>query len=213
MLDYKDIAKRQSTNRKPGKVMPHKTVKVKNQTSTHMTKTKGPARESGRVEQKRKQQIPTTKSGFQATEPMTSRRLKQSSDKPKKIKRAVDSKSPRTGRATRVTKPVTGNIGEIKTQNKSNKIEEKRQQRKTLLRNRPTGDTTGKRTLKVEQARKSRPDKKDKSLDTSGKRTTKIEQARKAKISLQRAGGGKVGSKYFTGGMVNPSYGTDFDDR
>ena len=29
----------------------------------------------------------------------------------------------------------------------------------------------------------------------------------------QRAGGGKVGNKYFTGGMVNPSYGTDFDDR
>ena len=29
----------------------------------------------------------------------------------------------------------------------------------------------------------------------------------------QRAGGGKVGNKYFTGGMVNPSYGTEFDDR
>ena len=29
----------------------------------------------------------------------------------------------------------------------------------------------------------------------------------------KRAGGGKVGSKFFTGGMVNPSYGTDFDDR
>ena len=29
----------------------------------------------------------------------------------------------------------------------------------------------------------------------------------------KRAGGGKVGNKYFTGGMVNPSYGTEFDDR
>ena len=29
----------------------------------------------------------------------------------------------------------------------------------------------------------------------------------------KKAGGGKVGNKYFTGGMVNPSYGTDFDDR
>ena len=29
----------------------------------------------------------------------------------------------------------------------------------------------------------------------------------------KKAGGGKVGSKFFTGGMVNPSYGTDFDDR
>ena len=28
-----------------------------------------------------------------------------------------------------------------------------------------------------------------------------------------KAGGGKVGNKYFTGGMVNPSFGTDFDDR
>ena len=27
------------------------------------------------------------------------------------------------------------------------------------------------------------------------------------------AGGGKVGSKFFTGGSVNPSFGTDFDDR
>jgi hypothetical protein len=27
------------------------------------------------------------------------------------------------------------------------------------------------------------------------------------------AGGGKVKSKFFTGGTVNPSYGTDFDDR
>ena len=29
----------------------------------------------------------------------------------------------------------------------------------------------------------------------------------------KKAGGGKVGNKYFTGGMVNPSYGTEFDDR
>ena len=29
----------------------------------------------------------------------------------------------------------------------------------------------------------------------------------------KKAGGGKVGNKYFTGGMGNPSYGTDFDDR
>ena len=29
----------------------------------------------------------------------------------------------------------------------------------------------------------------------------------------KKTGGGKVGSKFFTGGMVNPSYGTEFDDR
>ena len=28
-----------------------------------------------------------------------------------------------------------------------------------------------------------------------------------------KAGGGKVKSKFFTGGTVNPSFGTDFDDR
>ena len=28
-----------------------------------------------------------------------------------------------------------------------------------------------------------------------------------------KAGGGKVGNKYFTGGMVSPSFGTEFDDR
>ena len=193
MIDYKDIAKRQSKK------------KESNRPTSSKVKT-------SRAVLKEKQKLAGKGLG-QAGQAFLGGMGSQIPTKTKKTKSVIESKSPRTGRATRVTKPVTGNIGEIKTQNNSNKIEEKRQQRKTLLRNRPTGDTTGKRTLKVEQARKSRPDKKDKSLDTSGKRTTKIEQARKAKISLQRAGGGKVGSKFFTGGMVNPSYGTDFDDR
>ena len=34
-----------------------------------------------------------------------------------------------------------------------------------------------------------------------------------AKEMKNISGGGKVGNKYFTGGMVKPSYGTDFDDR
>ena len=212
MIDYKDIAKRQSTNRKPGKVMPHKTVKVKNQTSTHMTKTKGPARESGRIEQKRKQQMPTTKSGFQATEPMTSRRLKQSSDKPKKTRRVADEFVRGNRKSSLNRPPVKGNVGEFKTSGET-KIEKERKRKVSFPVKNKSLNTRGKRTTKIEQARKSRPDKKNKSLDTSGKRTTKIEQARKEKISLQRAGGGKVGSKFFTGGMVNPSYGTEFDDR
>ena len=193
MIDYKDIAKKQSKK------------KENNRPTSSKVKT-------NRVVLKEKQKLAGKGLG-QAGQAFLGGMGRQTPTKTKKTKSVIESKSPRTGRATRVTKPVTGNIGEIKTQNNSNKIEEKRQQRKTLLRNRPTGDTTGKRTLKVEQARKSRPDKKNKSLDTSGKRTTKIEQARKEKISLQRAGGGKVGSKFFTGGMVNPSYGTDFDDR
>ena len=194
MIDYKDIAKRQSKKKENNRPT---SSKVKTNRAVLKEKVKLAEKGLGRPNQAFLGGM-----GKQTPKPKT-----------KKTKSVIHSKSPRTGRATRVTKPVTGNIGEIKTQNKSNKIEEKRQQRKTLLRNRPTGDTTGKRTLKIEQARKSRPDKKNKSLDTSGKRTTKIEQARKAKISLQRAGGGKVGSKFFTGGMVNPSYGTDFDDR
>ena len=34
-----------------------------------------------------------------------------------------------------------------------------------------------------------------------------------AKEMKNISGGGKVGNKYFTGGMVNPSYGGEFDDR
>jgi hypothetical protein len=34
-----------------------------------------------------------------------------------------------------------------------------------------------------------------------------------AKEMKNISGGGKVNNKYFTGGMVNPSFGTDFDDR
>jgi len=46
---------------------------------------------------------------------------------------------------------------------------------------------------------------------TSGEKLQKdIKEISKA---VTKAGGGKVGNKYFTGGMVNPSYGTDFDDR
>ena len=146
-----------------------------------------PAKESGRIEQKRKQQTPTTKSGFQATEPMTSRKLKQSSDKPKKTRRVADEFVRGNRKSSLNRPPVKGNVGEFKT----------------------SGET------KVEKERKRKVSFpiKNKSLNTRGNRTNKIEQARKAKISLQRAGGGKVGSKFFTGGMVNPSYGTDFDDR
>ena len=31
--------------------------------------------------------------------------------------------------------------------------------------------------------------------------------------AVTKAGGGKVKSKFFTGGTVNPSFGTDYDDR
>jgi len=188
MIDYKDISKKQRTSKKPGKVMPDKTVKVKNQTSTIMKKGKGePAKESGRTKQKREQQAPTTTSGFQARNPMTSRKLKQSSDKPKKIRRVADEFVRGNRKSSLNRPPVKGNVGEFKT----------------------SGET------KVEKERKRKVSfpVKNKSLDTSGKRTTKIEQARKAKLHFGKAGGGKVGSKFFTGGMVNPSYGTDFDDR
>jgi len=44
-------------------------------------------------------------------------------------------------------------------------------------------------------------------------RQNKGETKLKKRLKDKKAGGGKVGNKYFTGGMVNPSYGTDFDDR
>jgi len=176
MLNLKEKAKGRKTK---SKIKSDKNVKVKNQTSTIMKKGKGESsKESGRIEQKRKQQTPTTKTGFQATEPMTSRRLKQSSDKSKGNKPIVPSiteksvAASRTGRATRVKEPVKGNIGEIKTKNKSNKIEEKRQQRKSLLKNIGEFKTSG--PTKIQEERKKRVRQttfpvKDKSIKTSSK--------------------------------------------
>ena len=48
---------------------------------------------------------------------------------------------------------------------------------------------------------------------TSGNVLKNIVEQIPKKPRDQRAGGGKVGNKYFTGGMVNPSFGTDYDDR
>tara|TARA_R100001224_G_scaffold56039_2_gene32998 strand:- start:393 stop:833 length:441 start_codon:yes stop_codon:yes gene_type:complete len=39
-----------------------------------------------------------------------------------------------------------------------------------------------------------------------------IKEVTKA-LKDKKAGGGKVKSKFFTGGTVNPSFGTDYDDR
>ena len=43
------------------------------------------------------------------------------------------------------------------------------------------------------------------------KRAREIEKEKKKKDS--KAGGGKVKSKFFTGGTINPSFGGEFDDR
>ena len=48
---------------------------------------------------------------------------------------------------------------------------------------------------------------------TSGNVLKNIVEQIPKKPRDQRAGGGKVGNKYFTGGMVNTSFGTDYDDR
>ena len=47
---------------------------------------------------------------------------------------------------------------------------------------------------------------------TSGERASRNTRREVDKINT-KAGGGKVKSKFFTGGTVNPSFGTDFDDR
>ena len=211
MIDYKDIAKRQSKKKENNRPTSSK-VKTKTGEKFRIKEVNPFTKAVSVKEKKRKQQMPTTKSGFQATEPMTSRRLKQSSDKPKKTRRVADEFVRGNRKSSLNRPPVKGNVGEFKTSGET-KIEKERKRKVSFPVKNKSLNTRGKRTTKIEQARKSRPDKKNKSLDTSGKRTTKIEQARKEKISLQRAGGGKVGSKFFTGGMVNPSYGTDFDDR
>ena len=148
----------------------------------------------GRQISKKKQQMGMGKGkkGLGMLNVMTGQQANQPSKK--KTKRVIDSKSPRTGRATRVTKPVRENIGEFKTSKKT-KIAEV--------------DSSKRDKYKTKQAIGNRPGP----MNTAGKRTTKIEQDRKANISLKRAGGGKVGNKYFTGGTVSPSFGTDYDDR
>jgi hypothetical protein len=48
--------------------------------------------------------------------------------------------------------------------------------------------------------------------DMAIERAKELEKERKKKKD-SKAGGGKVKSKFFTGGIVNPSYGGEFDDR
>tara|TARA_B100002052_G_scaffold154472_1_gene140778 strand:- start:326 stop:709 length:384 start_codon:yes stop_codon:yes gene_type:complete len=48
----------------------------------------------------------------------------------------------------------------------------------------------------------------DRKIDTDN-----VKPKREFKGVAKRAGGGKLKSKFFTGGTVNPSFGTDFDDR
>ena len=73
----------------------------------------------------------------------------------------------------------------------------------------PTGLTsrdTNKRGLAVDKKSGFTASKRGSVLDKEIREITKA-------LKDKKAGGGKVGNKYFTGGMVNPSYGTDFDDR
>jgi hypothetical protein len=111
MLNFKERAKGRKTK---SKIKPDKTVKVKNQTSDIMSKTlkketkEDKLRKFQKIKQKTSKQNPFTSSANPSDIPIKS-----------KIKKSiVDVKSPRTGRATRTTKPVTGNIGEIKTSTK-----------------------------------------------------------------------------------------------
>ena len=111
MLNFKERAKGRKTK---SKIKPDKTVKVKNQTSDIMSKTlkketkEDKLRKFQKIKQKTSKQNPFTSSANPRDIPIKS-----------KIKKSiVDAKSPRTGRATRTTKPVKGNIGEIKTSTK-----------------------------------------------------------------------------------------------
>lgn len=111
MLNLKEKAKGRKTK---SKIIPDKTIKVKKQTSDIMSKTlkketkEDKLKKFQKIKQRTSKQNPFTSSANPSDIPIKS-----------KIKKSiVDVKSPRTGRATRTTKPVTGNIGEIKTSTK-----------------------------------------------------------------------------------------------
>lgn len=61
---------------------------------------------------------------------------------------------------------------------------------------------------KSNKIEKERIDRKQAKLKKEIKKRNKLREE-----GDRLKGGGKVGSKFFTGGMVNPSYGTEFDDR
>ena len=86
--------------------------------------------------------------------------------------------------------------------------------RKTKKETMPKTTGPGNTSSIMKQTRKPKQFKKIEQGPYRGGNVLKniVEQTPK-KPRDQRAGGGKVGNKYFTGGMVNPSYGTDFDDR
>ena len=86
--------------------------------------------------------------------------------------------------------------------------------RKTKKETMPKTTGPGNTSSIMKQTRKPKQFKKIEQGPYRGGNVLKniVEQIPK-KPRDQRAGGGKVGNKYFTGGMVNPSYGTDFDDR
>ena len=193
MIDYKKIANKRSAskpvNKKEKPVKPADMSKTSNVMSKTRKKkninrpSSGSSAQENRKFSKIKQRSKNTQNPFTSSA--------NPSDIPRKVRTSniVDDKSKRGNRKSSLNrKPVTSNIGESKT--------------------------SGSRTLKTEQARKSKLfPPKNKSLNTSGRRTTKIEQDRKANISLKRAGGGKIGSKFFTGGSIHASFGTEFDDR
>ena len=177
MLNLKERAKGRKTK---SKIMPDKTIKIEKQTSDIMSEKKDKKSGPGQRNKLKKFQKIKQKRGEKNPFVSTSKsedlyKQKQSKSKVKSIVPNITKKSvasSRTGRGTRTTKPVTGNIGEIKTQNKSNKIEEKRQQRKSLLRN--TGEFKTSGPTKIQEERKKRVRQttfpiKDKSIKTSSK--------------------------------------------
>ena len=116
MLNLKERAKGRKTK---SKIMPDKTVKTKKQTSDIMSKTlkketkEDKLRKFQKIKQRTSKQNPFTSSANPGDIPIKS---KVKSIVPNITEKSVASS--RTGRATRTKKPVTGNIGEIKTSTK-----------------------------------------------------------------------------------------------
>ena len=106
------------------------------------------------------------------------------------------------------------NIQEAIKKYKSKTPEQKAKEKKDLKKRKDAMKSTKKEKSLIKEFNKLlKENKPTRGGGGGGPLSTKDLLQTPGKRKPLMAGGGKVGSKFFTGGMVNPSYGTDFDDR
>ena len=106
------------------------------------------------------------------------------------------------------------NIKEAIKKYKSKTPEQKAKEKKDLKKRQDAMKSTPKEKKLVKKINKFlKENKPTRGGGGGGPLSTKDLLQTPGKRKPLMAGGCKVGNKYFTGGTVNPSFGTDFDDR